>query len=220
MILQYLDSLINDPIPALLSLTLVIFAILIAVTIHEFSHALLSSKLGDTTAQSLGRLTLNPKSHLDPVGSLLFLFVGFGWGKPVPVNIHRIKKLPPLLGMSLISLAGPASNLITAILIGMILKKLSMGFGLGDLWIELGVTFVQISVVLAVFNLIPLPPLDGYKVVLGLLPRNLATQYSSLEKYGPVALIALFFTDMALPGINILSSLIGTPVKLLINWIF
>ena len=147
MILQYLDSFLKDPFSTLLSLSLLLLSILVAVTIHEFSHALASNKLGDTTAKSLGRLTLNPKSHLDPLGSLLFLFVGFGWGKPVPVDIYRIKKVPPLIGMSIVSFAGPASNLVTAILIGFCLKKLALEFGLSDIWIELGFTFVQISLI-------------------------------------------------------------------------
>ncbi|MBV45721.1 MAG: site-2 protease family protein [Dehalococcoidia bacterium] len=220
MILQYLDSFLKDPFATLLSLSLVLLSILVAVTIHEFSHALVSNKLGDTTAKSLGRLTLNPKSHLDPLGSLLFLFVGFGWGKPVPVDIYRIKKVPPLLGMSMVSFAGPASNLATAILIGFCLKKLALEFGLSDIWIELGFTFVQISLVLAVFNLVPLPPLDGYKVILGILPKGLSMQYSGLERYGPFALIILFLIDMTVPGVSILSTLIGKPVKILLNWIF
>ena len=220
MILQYLDSFLKDPVSTLVSLSLVLLSILVAVTIHEFSHALASNKLGDTTAKSLGRLTLNPKSHLDPLGSLLFLFVGFGWGKPVPVDIYRIKKVPPLLGMSMVSFAGPASNLATAILIGFCLKKLALEFGLSDIWIELGFTFVQISLVLAVFNLVPLPPLDGYKVILGILPKGLSMQYSGLERYGPFALIILFLIDMTVPGVSILSTLIGKPVKILLNWIF
>ena len=220
MILQYLDSFLKDPFSTLLSLSLVLLSILVAVTIHEFSHALASNKLGDTTAKSLGRLTLNPKSHLDPLGSLLFLFVGFGWGKPVPVDIYRIKKVPPLIGMSIVSFAGPASNLATAILIGFCLKKLALEFGLSDIWIELGFTFVQISLILAVFNLVRLPPLDGYKVILGILPRGLSVQYSGLERYGPFALIILFLIDMTVPGVSILSTLIGGPVKILLNWIF
>ena len=220
MILQYLDSFLKDPFSTLLSLSLLLLSILVAVTIHEFSHALASNKLGDTTAKSLGRLTRNPKSHLDPLGSLLFLFVGFGWGKPVPVDIYRIKKVPPLLGMSMVSFAGPASNLATAILIGFCLKKLALEFGLSDIWIELGFTFVQISLVLAVFNLVPLPPLDGYKVILGILPKGLSMQYSGLERYGPFALIILFLIDMTVPGVSILSTLIGRPVKILLNWIF
>ncbi len=220
MILQYLDSFLKDPFSTLLSLSLLLLSILVAVTIHEFSHAFASNKLGDTTAKSLGRLTLNPKSHLDPLGSLLFLFVGFGWGKPVPVDIYRIKKVPPLLGMSMVSFAGPASNLATAILIGFCLKKLALEFGLSDIWIELGFTFVQISLVLAVFNLVPLPPLDGYKVILGILPKGLSMQYSGLERYGPFALIILFLIDMTVPGVSILSTLIGKPVKILLNWIF
>ena len=220
MILQYLDSFLKDPFSTLLSLSLLLLSILVAVTIHEFSHALASNKLGDTTAKSLGRLTLNPKRHLDSLGSLLFLFVGFGWGKPVPVDIYRIKKVPPLIGMSIVSFAGPASNLVTAILIGFCLKKIAFEFGLSDIWIELGFTFVQISLVLAVFNLVPLPPLDGYKVILGILPRSLSMQYSGLERYGPFALIILFLIDMTVPGVSILSTLIGEPVKILLNWIF
>ncbi|HJO60173.1 MAG TPA: site-2 protease family protein [SAR202 cluster bacterium] len=138
----------------------------------------------------------------------------------MPVDIYRIKKAPPLLGMSMVSFAGPASNLVTAILIGFCLKKLALEFGLSEIWIELGFTFVQISLILAVFNLVPLPPLDGYKVILGILPRNLSILYSGIEKYGPFALIILFFIDMTVPGISILSTLIGGPVKILLNWIF
>ncbi len=103
---------------------------------------------------------------------------------------------------------------------GLLIKQFALAFGLWPIWIELGSRFVQISLVLAVFNLIPLPPLDGYKVLLGLLPMNLAIQYSGLEKYGPFALIGLFLVDMTVPGVNILSSLVGTPVRLLINLIF
>ena len=95
MIFQYLDSFTKDPVSAFVSLTLVLLSIIAAVSIHEFSHAFASNKLGDSTAKSLGRLTLNPKSHLDPLGSLLFLFAGFGWGKPVPVNVYGIKKVSP-----------------------------------------------------------------------------------------------------------------------------
>ena len=220
MIFQYLDSFTKDPISAFVSLTLVLLSIIAAVSIHEFSHAFASNKLGDSTAKSLGRLTLNPKSHLDPLGSLLFLFAGFGWGKPVPVNVYGIKKVSPQMGMALVSFAGPASNLITAILMGVLIKQIALNFGLWPIWIELGSRFVQVSLILAIFNLIPLPPLDGYKVLLGLLPMNLAVQYSGLEKYGPFALIILFLVDMTVPGLNILSSLIGAPVRILINLIF
>ena len=103
---------------------------------------------------------------------------------------------------------------------GFCLKKLALEFGLSDIWIELGFTFVQISLVLAVFNLVPLPPLDGYKVILGILPKGLSMQYSGLERYGPFALIILFLIDMTVPGVSILSTLIGKPVKILLNWIF
>ena len=103
---------------------------------------------------------------------------------------------------------------------GIFIKQIALNFGLWSVWIELGTRFVQISLILAVFNLIPLPPLDGYKVLLGLLPRNLAIQYSGIEKYGPFALIILFLVDMTVPGLNILSSLVGTPVRLLVNLIF
>ena len=220
MIFQYLDSFTKDPVSAFVSLTVVLISIMGAVSIHEFSHAYASNKLGDTTAKSLGRLTLNPKSHLDPLGSLLFLVAGFGWGKPVPVNVYGIKKLSPQIGMAAVSLAGPASNLITAILMGVLIKQIAPNFDLWQIWIELGARFVQISLILAFFNLIPLPPLDGYKVLLGLLPMNLAAKYSGIERYGPFALMTLFFIDIGVPGISILSSIVGTPVKLLTHWIF
>ena len=140
MLLGLIDLLFQDPKLFLLAFTTILAtsgsALLIAITVHEFSHAFVAFKLGDHTGKRLGRLSLNPIKHLDPVGTLMLALVGFGWGKPVPVNVYSIKKVSPQMGMALVSFAGPASNLITAILMGLLIKQFALAFGLWPIWIE------------------------------------------------------------------------------------
>ncbi|HWP92797.1 MAG TPA: site-2 protease family protein [Thermodesulfobacteriota bacterium] len=175
--------------------------ILFALTVHEFCHAWVADMLGDDTAKRQGRLTLNPIAHLDVFGTILMFLAGFGWAKPVPVNPLNFEN--PRKGMLLVAIAGPISNLAMAIVAGMILK-----FGIIDvkgIVINPSVTGImptilvmviltlQFGVALAVFNMLPLPPLDGSRVVYGLLPERQAYAYSRFEPYGIIILFGLFF---------------------------
>ena len=147
-------------------LVLLIPVLLFALVFHEFSHAWVANKLGDPTARYAGRLTLNPMAHLDPIGGLMILFVGFGWAKPVPVDIRYLGN--PRVDMMKIAFAGPVSNLLLAFIGGTILRS---GFvhGTVDMIIML---FTQINIMLAVLNMIPIAPLDGSQIFSGLLIRT------------------------------------------------
>jgi len=160
--------------------------LLIAFPIHECAHALTAKWLGDDTAEKQGRITLNPLKHLDLWGTILMLFAGFGWAKPVPINPKNFKNRK--LGMALSSLAGPLSNLILAY-ISMILSKILMYTSTSDELSTICVTAMFINIGLAVFNLIPVPPLDGSRILLLILPEKL---YFKVMKYENVIFIILF----------------------------
>ena len=185
-----LDLLIkNPPVFVIAAITL-----LIAITIHEASHAFVSDKLGDPTAKLMGRLSLNPFAHLDPLGTLFLFIIGFGWGKPVPVDPFNLRN--PRRDSALISLAGPASNLITAVLFSFLLKiliLLPIPILILDTIYVIFAFLTTWSVVLAIFNLLPISPLDGFKIVGGILPKNLANQWDELENYGIFFLILMLF---------------------------
>jgi Zn-dependent protease len=166
-------------------------AILIALTFHEAAHGLVAFLLGDNTAKRQGRLTLNPLPHLDPTGALLLLITGFGWAKPVPVNPYNFRGNRQS-GMVLVSLAGPLSNLLIA-LVGAILYNLFNQLAYLNKFLE---QLVIINVILAIFNLIPIPPLDGSKILMGLTPKQGLDFYSKLEAYGPAILILLIVTGV------------------------
>jgi Zn-dependent protease len=171
-------------------------AFLIGLTIHEFSHALVAYKLGDSTAKYAGRITLNPLAHLDLFGTILLFVVGFGWGKPVPFNPYNLRdqKYGPLL----IAIAGPLSNLIIAIVFGLALRffvAYEMAYGL----ILLFSVIVFLNIILAVFNLLPIPPLDGSKILFALLPDSMNDLKMTLERYG--LFILIFFLFFLLPTI-------------------
>jgi len=170
---------------------------LLALTLHEVAHGFVAYKLGDPTAQRLGRLSLNPLRHLDPLGVLAFLIMKIGWAKPVPVDARYFKN--PRQDMIWVSLAGVSANLLLAVASGLAARLL---IPLGNLlpmsifWplIQMIAASVWINVMLAVFNLIPIPPLDGGQVLGNLLPREIARVYNKLEPLGFFILLALFYT--------------------------
>ena len=159
-------------------LVLLIPVLLFALVFHEFSHAWVANKLGDPTARYAGRLTLNPMAHLAPFGGVMILFVGFGWAKPVPVDIRYLSN--PRVDMMKIAFAGPASNLLLAFIGGTILR---LGFVHGTMAMMI-MLFTQINIMLAVFNMIPIAPLDGSQIFSGLLIRTNPELVRNLQIYG------------------------------------
>jgi Zn-dependent protease len=172
-------------------LVLLIPAVLVAVTVHEFAHALVADRLGDPTARRLGRLTLNPLAHLDVLGTIFFVLFRFGWARPVPVNPRNFAN--PRQGMLQVALAGPLANVTVAFAVGLFLKTQSPP---GSPWGQLAAMVVLINVVLAVFNLIPIPPLDGSRILEGLLPVEQAIAYRRIQPYGTIIILVLLYTGV------------------------
>ena len=171
-------------------LVLLIPVLLFALVFHEFSHGWVANKLGDPTAKYSGRLTLNPMAHLDLFGSLMILFVGFGWAKPVPVDSRYLAN--PRTDMMKIAFAGPASNLLLAFIAGSLIRLIGNMGVLSSMLIM----FVQINIMLAVFNMIPIPPLDGSQIFSGLMIRHNPDLVVKLQIYGPQILMGLILFGM------------------------
>jgi Zn-dependent protease len=170
--------------------------LVVAFSVHEFSHAWVAYQLGDPTAKNQGRLTLDPRKHLDVLGSIMVLAVGFGWAKPVPVNPYNLRN-GPKAGMAIVAAAGPLSNLALAII-----ASLPVRLNLVEAYYtsrffpnpqELFLTFIWLNVVLLFFNLLPIAPLDGFRVVAGLLPYPTSQSFLKLEPLGPLILLLLIF---------------------------
>ena len=174
--------------------------ILLALTVHEYAHGWTADKLGDPTARYAGRLTLNPIAHLDPIGTLMLFIVHIGWAKPVPVNPYNFQN--PKKDMIWVSLAGPGANLLTAFALGTLLRLFDINtltFSNPLNIIVIMLTYgVFINIILAVFNLIPIAPLDGSKILLGLLPPEQAYKYQQWEPYGPMILMGLILMGAVL----------------------
>lgn len=165
--------------------------ILLALTVHEYAHAYVANRLGDPTAKLMGRLTLNPLVHLDLLGTAMLFIVHIGWAKPVPVNPINFRN--PKRDLLWVSLAGPAANLLLAFLFGIALRIIGIGYLVGDMGVILKMIWygMYINIILAVFNLFPIPPLDGSKILMGLIPEKYEQQLEPVLKYGPTILIAL-----------------------------
>lgn len=188
-----------------------LLGMLLGITLHEFSHAWVADWLGDPTPRSQGRVTINPLKHLDPIGSLLILIGGFGWGRAVEVQPRYFKKsVSQFGGMALVALAGPVANVIIAIVFSLIFRGSLFAYQTTQLPFETIVTgalqvlytIVTLNLMLALFNLLPIPPLDGSKILLGVLPPQLAVPYAGLQRYGYGLLMILFvlgnFTQFSL----------------------
>ncbi|MCP3761517.1 site-2 protease family protein [Domibacillus sp. A3M-37] len=173
-------------------LPFVIIALLVAFTVHEFAHAYTAYKFGDDTAKKQGRLTLNPVHHLDPIGTLFILIAGFGWARPVPVNRRNFKN-PKLAGV-LVSLAGPLSNFLIAFIALGILYLI--GGNANEFVFKLFETMVWLNVLLFVFNLLPFPPLDGYRILEDLAPSHLRVKMTRYEQYGVLLFLILVITPL------------------------
>ena len=175
---------------------LVVVSLVISLSIHEFAHAYTADRLGDDTPRLLGRVTLDPRAHLDPVGSILLLVAGFGWGRPVPFNPINLKN--PARDSALIAFAGPLSNFALAIVLSIIIRLAGTSSLIGG-FLYLTVFY---NVLLGVFNLLPVHPLDGFKVVAGFLPPNLYVQWMQMQQYGIFILLALIVTNTTSVVIN------------------
>lgn len=173
----------------------VAITLIFAFTLHEFAHAYVAYKFGDDTAKKQGRLTLNPIQHLDPFGTILIFIAGFGWARPVPVNRFFFKK-PRLAGV-LVSAAGPLSNLFLASLGCILFYGLrKLGFDLSGNFVDFMNIFINLNVILFVFNLLPLPPLDGYRIVEDLAPNEVRAKMTQYEQYGILIFLILVLTPL------------------------
>ena len=198
-----------------------IFVLLTAFAVHEFAHAWTADRFGDPTPRDNGRLTLNPMAHLDPMGSLMLIVVGFGWAKPVPVNPYALSRRSSA-AMMWVALAGPASNFLMALLASIPFQLgLVSVYGIDPSTIlpsldRLLWEFVSINLLLMVFNLIPLAPLDGEKILYYLLPSPGQRVMDNIRPYGPMLLLVLVFSGLFLP-FNIVGSIISPIVGTLTN---
>ena len=195
--------------------------LLIALILHEVAHGYVAYLLGDPTAKAQGRLTLNPLKHLDPIGTLAFFFVRFGWAKPVPINPRYFKN--PRQGMMFTALAGPGTNFILAALFALALHTMpALGVRPGNFLFLACYYGVFVNLILGAFNLIPIPPLDGSNILAYFLPPRLAYKYTSFGRYGFILLIGLIvfsnFTqfsllgEIILPFVSFVAGLLGVPM--------
>jgi Zn-dependent protease len=201
--------------PDFQTLLIYIIPLLFAITLHEAAHGWVASKLGDHTARMMGRVTLDPSKHIDPIGTIaipLVLLLSssgfiFGWAKPVPINFNALRNGKN--GMIWVALAGPGANIVMAVC-WLFLMIIAINMNIAVL-IEMGRIGILVNCVLAVFNLLPIPPLDGSRVISALLPNRLAYQYNQLEQYGLYILLGLMF----LGGFNYL---VRPWVELILGW--
>lgn len=188
-----------------------LMALIVAITIHEFSHAWAAEHLGDPTPRLQGRLTLNPLAHLDPIGTILLILVHFGWGKPVQFDPFNLRN--PRRDGALISIAGPVSNIVLATICSLIVR-LPMPVIIAAFLVQL----LYMNIILAIFNLVPIHPLDGFKIVEGILPEQQAREWHELERFGVIFLIFLLFPIFGgtAPIVRVISPIINGILTILL----
>ena len=223
LVLSSLVDYMNNPV-ALFYLLLSIPGVLIAITFHEFAHGFVAYKLGDNTAKNEGRLNLNPFSHLDPLGTAMMIFAGFGWGKPVNVNPRNYsRKISMEKGEALVSLAGPMINFILAIVFSFIYYAIYKIVGMvfitttvGEVLMLLISSTVAINMGLGIFNLIPLPPLDGSKIIMPILPYKTKQWFKNNEQIFYIVFVIIWVTGVA--G-KIISPIIAAGTEAVMNFV-
>lgn len=188
---------------------------LLCVTIHELCHGFVAYRLGDNTAKNAGRLTLNPIKHIDPLGLIAMIVIHFGWAKAVPVNMYNFKN--PKTGMAITALAGPMSNFILAIaallLYGLLFVPLSTMGVAAEIFLQMIYITAYLSIALGIFNLIPVPPLDGSKILFSLLPDEQYYKLLKFERYGMLIVAAVIMSGMFAPFLS-------QAINLTFNWLF
>jgi Zn-dependent protease len=198
------------------TLLLIAPPILVALTFHEYAHAYVAHRFGDDTAKENGRLSLNPLRHLDVMGTIMIFLVHFGWAKPVPINPNRLKN--PKKDMLWISAAGPLANMILALVSGLLLRvffdisRPTAQHPIPNVFSLILLMSMQINLALAIFNILPIAPLDGSKILSGMLPDKYARIFFSFERYGPFVLLALIILGR-ITGISLLGRLVWPFVK-------
>lgn len=212
---------------SILSKIALLIGLVIGITVHECAHAWAANELGDPTARYQGRITLNPLAHLDPLGSVLMLYsmligFGIGWGKPTPVNPYNLR-YGPRLGLAIVSVAGPISNILVAIIFAIPVR---LGLPMpGELSLLL-LYIIVANLSLTVFNLLPIPPLDGFSILAGIVSQipglwsyQVAQGFRLIETRGPLLLIGILVLDWMVPGVGLFGVLMGPPFRFLFNLI-
>jgi Zn-dependent proteases len=203
--------LISDPAAFVMLSVLLLYSVIF----HELAHGWVAYKMGDPTAKLLGRLTLNPLKHLDLIGTLMLLIVGFGWAKPVPVNLENIPIDKRRKGIILVSAAGITANIICAFIALLLLQLLS--FGPEDTMYKILDLLARINILLAAFNLIPIPPLDGSKILMGFAPESVNRVMNQIEPFGIFIVLGLLYLGVLNPVIKLLQDVIVTFISLILR---
>ncbi len=213
----------GDTLGAIIFILSGCFVVFVCSPVHELSHAFAAYKLGDDTAKRDGRLTFNPIKHIDPIGMLMILVFGFGYAKPVPVNFGRLRN--PKRDGALVALAGPASNILMSFIFGFLYSATDKAFMVTDSSVLEIISFffyfaAYINIALAVFNLLPIPPLDGSKILAGILPDKLYWKYMQYERYAMILVLVLLFTNILNKPLLFLESFLMKLVLFLPTLIF
>ncbi len=216
-----LTSLFSNPREFLMGLLLSIPGLIIALSMHEFAHGFAAYKMGDNTAKYSGRLTLNPLHHLDPIGTLCLFLCGFGWAKPVPINPYNFKKRS--LGVIVVSLAGPLMNFFIALISGfglaVFIKYVTPGEFTQFVY-NILLHCMYLNIGLMCFNLIPIPPLDGSKVLLEFIPYRFRQGYYRLERYSSLIMMVLLVSDILNPILGTMRDLVEEFIFMIVGLIF